>query len=51
MCKECDQYDNNWGCPPFDFDPDEIWNSYNKLKIIAFKFDFFARGVRQNIYP
>ena len=24
ICKECDQYGNNWGCPPFDFDPNEI---------------------------
>lgn len=30
----------NWNYPPFDFDVDEIWNSYNKLKIIAFKIDF-----------
>ena len=30
----------NWNYPPFDFDVDEIWNSYEKLKIIAFKIDF-----------
>ena len=30
----------NWNYPPFDFDVDEIWNSYNRLKIIAFKIDF-----------
>ena len=30
----------NWSYPPFDFNPMEIWNSYNKLKIIAFKIDF-----------
>lgn len=30
----------NWSYPPFDFDVDELWNSYNKLKIIAFKIDF-----------
>ena len=30
----------NWNYPPFDFDPDEYWESYNKLKIIAFKIDF-----------
>lgn len=30
----------NWNYPPFDFDVDEVWNSYNKLKIIAFKIDF-----------
>lgn len=30
----------NWNYPPFDFDVDELWNSYDKLKIIAFKIDF-----------
>ena len=30
----------NWNYPPFDFDVDDVWNSYNKLKIIAFKIDF-----------
>lgn len=30
----------NWNYPPFDFDVMDIWNSYNKLKIIAFKIDF-----------
>lgn len=30
----------NWNYPPFEFDTDDVWNSYNKLKIIAFKIDF-----------
>ena len=30
----------NWNYPPFEFDVDEVWNSYGKLKIIAFKIDF-----------
>ena len=30
----------NWSYPPFDFDVDELWKSYNKLKIIAFKIEF-----------
>ena len=30
----------NWSYPPFDFDPEDIWNSYGKLKIIAFKIEF-----------
>lgn len=30
----------NWSYPPFDFDVDELWNSFNKLKIIAFKIEF-----------
>ena len=32
----------NWNYPPFDFDVDDVCNSYNKLKIIAFKIDFSA---------
>ena len=51
ICKECDQYGNNWGCPPFDFDPNEIWNSFNKLKIIAFKFDFSQEELNQTYAP
>ncbi len=30
----------NWSYPPFDFDVDELWKSFNKLKLIAFKIDF-----------
>jgi len=30
----------NWSYPPFDFDVDELWNSFNKLKIVAFKIEF-----------
>ena len=30
----------NWSYPPFDFDVDELWNSFNKLKLIAFKIEF-----------
>ena len=30
----------NWNYPPFEFDVAEVWKSYNKLKIIAFKIDF-----------
>ena len=30
----------NWNYPPFDFDVNDVWNTYNKLKIIAFKIDF-----------
>lgn len=40
LCEECDEYGKNWSCPPFDFDPDEIWKSFNRLKVIAFKYNF-----------
>ena len=40
LCHECDNYGKNWNCPPFDFDVEDVWNSYSKLKIIAFKMNF-----------
>ena len=30
----------NWSYPPFDFDVEQLWQSYNKLKLIAFKIEF-----------
>lgn len=38
--EEQEMIEYNWSYPPFDFDVDELWHSYNKLKIIAFKIDF-----------
>ena len=40
LCEECENYGKNWNCPPFDFDVMDVWNSFNKLKIIAFKLNF-----------
>ncbi|WP_407380927.1 DUF2284 domain-containing protein [Methanobrevibacter sp.] len=40
LCRDCENYEKNWSCPPFDFDVNDVWNSYNKLKIIAFKLEF-----------
>ena len=40
LCSECENYAKNWNCPPFDFDVMDVWNSYNGLKVIAFKFEF-----------
>lgn len=39
-CKNCSAYNSNWSCPPFDFNPLDIWNSFNDLKIEALKIDF-----------
>lgn len=40
LCKDCEDYGKNWSCPPFEFEVMDVWNSFNKLKIIAFKIDF-----------
>ena len=40
LCKDCEDYGNNWSCPPFDFEVMDVWNYFEKFKIIAFKIDF-----------
>lgn len=33
FCRECPSYGKVWSCPPYDFDPMEIWRSYDTLHI------------------
>lgn len=28
FCQQCGSYNTRWTCPPFDFDPMTIWQSY-----------------------
>ncbi len=36
-CLECPAYGHSWSCPPFSFDPAEIWGKYKSVRIIALK--------------
>lgn len=47
ICEDCEEYGKNWSCPPFEFNPEEIWKSFNKIKIIAFKFNFNEETLNQ----
>lgn len=38
FCKACPNYENNWGCGPYDFDPMDIWRSYKTLRVILYRF-------------
>ncbi|MCC7554139.1 MAG: DUF2284 domain-containing protein [Methanobacteriaceae archaeon] len=40
FCKSCPNYERNWGCPPFNFDPLELWKKYDNLLIIGVKISF-----------
>ena len=37
FCRECRNYGNNWMCPPFDFDPLDIWRSYGKVRLYGLR--------------
>jgi len=34
-CRECPSYGNRWSCPPFDFNPMDIWRKYKTLRLYA----------------
>ena len=35
FCQQCGSYNTRWTCPPFDFDPMTIWQSYMGLRLYA----------------
>lgn len=39
-CKECPNYNAVWSCPPYDFEPEDFWNQFSELHIIARKIIF-----------
>ena len=39
-CKECSCYGNLWSCPPYDFDPKDVWRRYQRLRVIGYRMGF-----------
>lgn len=39
-CKECQNYDTVWSCPPFDFDAESYWKKYSTLYLTVRKIVF-----------
>lgn len=33
LCEQCGNYNKRWSCPPFSFDPMEIWDGYSQVRI------------------
>lgn len=36
-CRQCQNYNQVWTCPEFDFDPYEYWNRFKTFRIIGVK--------------
>lgn len=34
-CRQCPLYNTRWTCPPFDFDPMDVWGGYTGLRLYA----------------
>lgn len=35
FCRICPNYGHIWSCPPYDFDPMDIWRQYVRLRLYA----------------
>ena len=35
FCAACPRYGQTWSCPPYDFDPADVWNAYNAVRLYA----------------
>jgi predicted metal-binding protein len=36
-CRQCPNFSNTWSCPPFDFFPESVWQSYQTLLLYGKK--------------
>ena len=34
-CQACPNYAHRWSCPPFSFNPMDVWNAYTSLRLYA----------------
>lgn len=39
-CKSCPNYGKIWSCPPYDFDPMDIWRAYDRILIVGYRLTF-----------
>lgn len=40
FCKQCNNYNVRWACPPYDFDPLSYWQEFCDLKVVGVKVIF-----------
>lgn len=39
-CKICDSYKNNWSCPPFDNNINDVWLKFDNLELILLQLHY-----------
>ena len=36
-CRECPNYGQLWSCPPYDFDPLDVWRAFDTLTVVGYR--------------
>ena len=39
-CKACPHYNTVWSCPPYDFNPLDYWNSFDRFLVVGYQLTF-----------
>ncbi|MGI6212791.1 MAG: DUF2284 domain-containing protein [Anaerovoracaceae bacterium] len=48
-CEQCEYYGKNWACPPFDFDPMDVWNSYDSITLVMERLSFDRDSTKEDV--
>ncbi len=51
FCKECQNYNKVWSCPPFSFDVLQYWQKYSTLDLIGIKIVFLSDLANKKCAP
>lgn len=50
-CETCGNHGKRWACPPFDFDPMDIWSAYSAITLHARVFYPGEEATYENLFP
>ena len=48
-CKACPSYNNVWSCPPYDFDPMDYWNSFERILVAGYQITFQGEHTQETM--
>ena len=48
-CKACPSYNNVWSCPPYDFDPMDYWNSFERILVAGYQITFRGEHTQETM--
>lgn len=48
-CRKCEQYNQNWSCPPFEDNIQEVWTKYENIKLILLQLNY-DKFITENTY-
>lgn len=49
-CKSCSNFNNRWGCPPFDYDVEKMMAGYHNIKLYATRITPIEQGLPLDLY-